>query len=99
MGLMKNPFKKKTKNKKQEPQIENPREVVNALEALFASRLIDKKRLYFYNFLRGIALGAGSVIGATLVITMLLWILSLFDTTPLLGPIVDNINEAISENR
>lgn len=94
-----NPFKKKQKSKEPEPQVEHPQEVVRALEVLFASKFIDKKSLYFHNFLRGVALGAGSVLGATVVIGILLWILSLFDTVPLIGPVIENTQDTIRENR
>lgn len=92
-------FKKQKRKQKPEPQVEHPEEVVKALEVLFASKFIDKKTLYFHNFLRGIAIGAGGVIGATVIITILLWTLSLFDTTPLIGPLIESIQEIIRENR
>lgn len=93
-----NPFKKKPKAKN-EPQVEHPEEVVKALEVLFASNFIDKKTLYLHNFLRGIAIGAGTVLGATVVIGILLWILSLFDTVPLIGPFIENTQDTIREHR
>ena len=91
--------KKKSKGKNKEPQVEHPEQVVKALEVLFASKFIDKKSLYFHNFLRGIAMGAGSVIGATVVIALLIWILSLFDTLPFVGPLFENTQETIREKR
>jgi hypothetical protein len=87
------------KSNKNEPQIDNPKQVVKALEVLFASKFIDKKTLYLHNFLRGIAIGAGTVIGATVVIGVIIWILSLFDSIPFIGPVVDNIQQSIEENR
>lgn len=91
--------KDKKSKPKPEPQVEHPEQVVKALEVLFASKFIDKKSLYLHNFLRGIVIGAGSVLGATVVITILLWVLSLFDTTPLIGPFIENTQETIRENR
>jgi hypothetical protein len=40
-------------------------------------------------------MGAGSVIGATVVIALLLWVLSLFDTFPFIGPVIENAKESI----
>lgn len=90
---------KKKKPEKKQPQVEHPDQVVKALEVLFASQFIDKKTLYLHNFLRGIAMGAGGVIGATVVIGIVLWVLSLFDTVPLLGPVIENTQESIREHR
>jgi hypothetical protein len=68
-----------------------------ALEVLFASEYINKHKLYLHNFLRGIFFGAGGVIGATLLIAFLLWILSIFDTVPLIGPFIDNTRSTIQQ--
>ena len=81
-----------------EPIIKDPKQVTRALEILFTTHFIDKKRLYWENFLRGMFFGAGGVIGATVLIGLLLWILSLFDTVPLIGPLIDNTKETIREN-
>ncbi len=87
----------KRKKKKQEKDLiqRNHKEIARALEILFASEYIDQKRLYFHNFLRGIAFGAGGVLGATLLIGFLIWILSLFDEIPLIGPLFENTRESI----
>ena len=56
-----------------EPIIKDPKQVTRALEILFTTHFIDKKRLYWENFLRGMFFGAGGVIGATVLIGLLLW--------------------------
>ncbi len=73
-------------------------DVEKALEVLFASEYIDKRKLYWSNFVRGLVFGAGSALGATVVVLALLWILSLFDTVPLLGPVADKVTQSL-ENR
>lgn len=77
----------------------NHDEVSKALEILFATDYIDKKKLYLNNFLRGMAFSAGGIIGATLVIAILLWILSLFDQVPLIGPLLENTRETIEQSQ
>jgi hypothetical protein len=67
-------------------------------DILFKAEYIDKKHLYFQNFVRGITFGAGSVIGATVVIALAAWILSLFDTIPLIGPLIENTRETIKQS-
>ena len=66
-----------------------------ALEYLFAAGYIDKKRLYLENFIRGLFFSLGSIIGATVLIVLLLWVLSLFDDLPLVGNFVRTIQDSI----
>jgi len=46
------------------------------LEDLFYDFHRSRRQVYKMNFLRGIFFGVGSVLGATIVIALLLWILS-----------------------
>lgn len=68
---------------------------VQALEYLLAAGYVNKKRLYYENFLRGIFFSLGSIIGATVLIAFLLWVLSLFNGLPFLGRIATAVREAI----
>lgn len=68
-------------------------------EILLKAEYIDKKSFYLHSFLRGLVVGAGGVIGATLLITVLIWILSLFDTVPFIGPFIDNTRDTIQQKR
>ncbi|HEX5797817.1 MAG TPA: DUF5665 domain-containing protein [Candidatus Saccharimonadales bacterium] len=72
-------------------------DVARLADILFKADYIDKKHLYFQNFVRGITFGAGSVLGATVVIALAVWILSLFDTVPLIGPLIENTRETINQ--
>lgn len=60
---------------------------VQALEYLLAAGYVSKKRLYIENFMRGIFFSAGSIIGAAVVVTLLLWLLSFFDGLPFIQDI------------
>lgn len=68
------------------------------LEDLFEDYYKHRNRIYFMNLVRGIFFGFGSVIGGTLVIALLLWVLSLFHYIPFLSDIVDSVRNTI-ENR
>jgi hypothetical protein len=70
-----------------------------ALEVLFASSYIDKKKLYKENFIRGLTFGMGSLLGATVGVALLLWFISLFAQVPLLGDFVQNVEQTISQNK
>lgn len=85
--------------KNQEIRKEDRNQIAKALEILFATDYIDKKRLYVENFFRGIFFGAGGVIGATILIALLIWTLSLFDTLPVIGPVFENTKQSIEQNK
>lgn len=70
-------------------------DAAKALEKLFATEYIDKKKLYIANFWRGVFFSMGTIIGATIVIGLLLWVLSLFQQVPLIGPFVENIQSTV----
>lgn len=40
----------------------------------------NRKRFYKMSFIKGVVTGFGTVLGATVVVALLLWILSLFDS-------------------
>lgn len=52
------------------------------LEDLFYDFNASRAQIYKMNFFRGIFFGFGTVIGGTLVIALLVWILSLFANIP-----------------
>lgn len=77
---------------KKQPDIDE-QAAVQALEYLLAAGYVSKKRLYAENFKRGIFFSLGSVVGAAIVVTLLLWVLSLFDGLPFIrdiGSAVEN---------
>jgi hypothetical protein len=90
---------RKKKKEDKEKLKRNHDEIAKALEILFATDYIDKKKLYLSNALRGMAFAAGGVIGATIIIAILLWILSLFDSVPLIGPVFENARETIEQSQ
>ena len=57
----------------------------------------QKATLYKAAFLKGVLSGVGGVIGATIVIALLLWVLSLLDSLPLLGPLTDSVKDTIEQ--
>lgn len=65
------------------------------LEALYFNINPNKSTFYKAAFLRGILGGVGGVIGATVVIALLLWLLSFFNNVPLVGDFVEAIRRTI----
>lgn len=69
-----------------------------ALEVLFASDYVNKRKLYKENFVRGLMFGSGTIIGTAIILTIILWFLSLLDSIPFIGPIVENIETTLQNN-
>jgi Domain of unknown function (DUF5665) len=68
------------------------------LEALYDSLNPNRKTVYRVNFIKGVWSGLGGVVGATVGIALLLWLLSLFGQIPLIGHFVDTVKHTL-QNR
>jgi len=65
------------------------------LEDLFDDYYRSRFKVYKMNFVRGIVFGFGSVIGGTLMIALLLWLLSFFSELPFIGHFTQTIQHSI----
>lgn len=65
------------------------------LDNIYQTGYIDRNQMYKMSFLKGIAGGLGGVIGATIVVALLAWTLSLFEQVPLLGPLFDTVEDTV----
>lgn len=68
------------------------------LKEIYEIEFMDLRRFYKMNFIRGLLIGFGSVLGATILITILLMILNVFDQIPVVGPLFESSREIIREN-
>ncbi len=55
------------------------------IEELFNDLYDDRRNIYVMNFFRGVFFGFGSVIGGTVVVALVVWVLSFFVNIPGLG--------------
>jgi hypothetical protein len=69
------------------------------LENLFDDYYAQRFKVYKMNFVRGIVFGFGSVIGGTLMIALLLWILSVLGDVPLIGDFTQTVQHSIEKSR
>jgi hypothetical protein len=67
-----------------------------ALEKLLSAQTISKKHIYIQNFLRGLFFSIGGIIGATVGIALILWVLSFFSQVPLIGEFATKVESTIS---
>jgi len=60
---------------------------------------ISKRNILLANFIGGIAWGLGTVVGATVIVALLLWILSFFNYIPVIGNFASTIENSVSPQR
>ena len=65
------------------------------IEELFYDLHRSRVEVYKMNFVRGIFFGFGSVLGGTVIIAILAWILSLFVDLPGIGRSIEQFQESI----
>lgn len=64
---------------------------------IYESGYLDANKSYKMSFLKGLAGGLGGVIGATIVVALLIWVLSLFQEVPLIGPFLDKARTTVEQ--
>ncbi len=85
--------------KRQVPKKIDAKVAVETLEYLLAAGYVSRKKLYFENFMRGMFSSIGSIIGATIILGLLFWILSLLDNIPLFGGFLDALQRTVDSKR
>lgn len=62
---------------------------------LTANYYLSKKQIILNNFIGGIAWAVGTVVGASIVVGTIIWILHSINWLPGVGPVVDQVTENI----
>jgi hypothetical protein len=65
------------------------------LESIFQTEYVSRHEMFKMSLIRGLITGFGGVLGATILVALLIWILSLFNHVPLIGPLIDNIQDTV----
>jgi hypothetical protein len=68
-------------------------------EEWFNDYYLRRRDVYKMNFFRGIFFGFGSVIGGTVVLAIVIWVLALFVDFPLIGDLLKNLEHSLSQPR
>lgn len=84
---------KKPKTKQQEYE-----DLGRIVASVYETGYLDIKKSYKMSFIKGLLSGLGGVIGATIVVALLLWILAQFQNVPLIGPLVKNVQQTVDSN-
>lgn len=82
--------KKKTKTKQVSYE-----ELGKMLQNIYETGYIDRNQMYKMSFIKGMLSGLGGVLGATILVALLLWTLSLFSSVPLLNRISRNVQQTL----
>ena len=65
------------------------------VEDLFNDFNRSRAEVYKMNFVRGIFFGLGSVLGGTVIVAFIVWIMSFFVQLPVIGNPVENVQQTI----
>lgn len=68
------------------------------LEDLFHDFNTSRSQVYWFNFIRGMFFGVGSIVGGTLVVALILWLLSwLVDLPGGVGDFIEYIRNTVEK--
>ena len=63
--------------------------------SVYETGFLDAAKSYKSSFIKGLFQGFGGVVGATIVVAILIWIMSLFSQVPLLGRLAENLRDTV----
>jgi len=91
------------KEEQQKNLVESIQALTDLVEKLREERYLqiieDKKKFLWYNFLTGAAKGLGFIIGSTLVLALVLWLLSNLISVPVIGEWIATLMDYIEQAR
>lgn len=70
-------------------------ELGRRLNNIYQMGYVSRLEMMKMGFLKGIAAGVGGVIGATIVVTLLVWILSLLGRVPIIDDAADTLKNSV----
>ncbi len=82
-------------SEKEQTKEEQQLELGKKIQAFYDQGYIDRKATIGFSFLKGLASGIGGILGATLILALLIWMLSFFNEVPIIGPFVDTVKSTI----
>lgn len=86
-----------SKAKKAPSQKDRDAQLGQMLVNIYETGYLDRNTMYKMSFVKGLVGGLGGVIGATVVVALLLWILTFFEQVPLIGDLTQNTKQTIQQ--
>ncbi len=71
------------------------KELGRSVDDYFEGLKLNQRKIYLVNFLRGVFFGFGTFLGGTVLVALMLWVLSYFDTVPFVGNFVDSVQNSV----
>ena len=71
----------------------------NLIEELFYDFHKSRAQVYKMNFIRGIFFGLGSVLGGTIIVAIIIWILSWFVNFPGVGDYFQQLQDTLNQSQ
>ena len=92
------PLKPKKPDPKQKQKVDYE-QIGRMVANIYETGYIDRNQTYKMSFIKGILAGLGGVIGATVVVALILWLLSLFQTVPLIDRLYNNLDDTVNSQQ
>lgn len=70
-----------------------------AMATVYESGYVNKSRIMRMSFVRGLFQGFGAVIGGTILVAVLVWLLSLFGHIPLVGNFAEKLQDTVNSTQ
>lgn len=67
------------------------------LVSIYESGFRSHRRLFAFSFMRGIFFGLGGAIGASIVVGVIIWFLSVLRHVPIIGPVFDSTKHSLEQ--
>lgn len=71
---------------------------LSIIEDLFNDFYLRRHKVYWFNFVRGLFFGFGSVLGGTVVVAIVIWILSQLGHWPGVGDFFDQLRNTLKQS-
>lgn len=73
-------------------------ELGRIVASVYETGYLDAAKSYRQSFLKGLFQGLGGVLGATILVAILIWILSLFSELPFVGRVTEQVQSTIQSS-
>lgn len=86
-------------SKTQSDELKQQQELGKKLQAFYDTGYVDRRQAFWFAFLKGVLGGIGSIVGATIAIALVLWILSGLDQVPFVGHLSESIRQTLQQRK